>query len=253
MPHAMKHAPIEANWYATRDYRKLFHQVPGAGHGGRRLLLLSVALARRASERMTVPACRLALDIAELAAEVIFSDSEIAVEMLTTVYELRLSDKYRDSAIDDYFYDAAAHAHQKSVGCKSDDRIAMWAANPNTWWGFTEVAKLFVIMQSSGDRETARRQKGIVADLVRDVHEPPVEGDFPKVGVKSPQAVVLAESMYLANDFSAMPKLGELLAEAGCHDRSVLAHCRGTGPHIRGCWVVDQVLGKRESGPKPLT
>jgi hypothetical protein len=24
----------------------------------------------------------------------------------------------------------------------------------------------------------------------------------------------------------------------------VLAHCRGDGPHVRGCWVVDLVLGK---------
>jgi hypothetical protein len=24
----------------------------------------------------------------------------------------------------------------------------------------------------------------------------------------------------------------------------VLAHCRGPGPHVRGCWVVDLVLGK---------
>lgn len=250
MPHAMQHAPIEANWYATRDYRKLFHQVPGAGHGDRRLLLLSVAMARQSSGRMTVPACRLALEIAELAAEVIFLDSETAVEMLQTVCDNRLTRKYSDYTLNDYHHDAAAHAYQKSVGCKSGDRIAMRAANPNTWAGFIEVAQLFVVTRSSGDWETARRQKGIVADLVRDVHEPPVEGDFPTVGVKSPVAVSLAESMYQANDFAAMPKLGELLAEAGCHDRSVLAHCRGPGPHIRGCWVVDQVLGKRESGPK---
>ena len=250
MPHAMKHAPIEANWYATRDYWKLFHQVPGAGHGDRRLLLLSVALARRASERMTVPACRLALEIAELAAEVIFLDSENAVEMLTTVYDNRLTRKYSDYTQNDYHHDAAAHAYQKSIGCRSGDRIAMCAANPSPMGGFLDVARLFVVMRSPGDRETTRRSQAIVADLVRDVHEPPVDGDFPTVGVKSPVAVSLAESMYQANDFAAMPKLGELLAEAGCHDRSVLAHCRGPGPHIRGCWVVDQVLGKRESGPK---
>ena len=194
-----------------------------------------------------MPACRLALEIAELAAEVIFLDSEIAVEMLKTVYEYRLTMKYSDCALNDYHYDAAAHAYQKSVGCKSGDRIAMRAANPNPWAGFIEVAQLFVVTRSPGDWETARRQKILVADLVRDVHEPPVEGDFPPVGTKSPQAVELADSMYQANDFSAMPKLGELLAEAGCPDRSVLAHCLATGPHIRGCWVVDQLLGKRES------
>jgi hypothetical protein len=26
----------------------------------------------------------------------------------------------------------------------------------------------------------------------------------------------------------------------------VLSHCRGEGPHVRGCWVVDLILGKVE-------
>jgi hypothetical protein len=34
------------------------------------------------------------------------------------------------------------------------------------------------------------------------------------------------------------------LEEAGCHDTDILAHCRGPGPHCRGCWVVDALLGK---------
>ena len=32
------------------------------------------------------------------------------------------------------------------------------------------------------------------------------------------------------------------LQEAGCEDEQVLAHARGPGPHVRGCWLVDMVL-----------
>ena len=30
----------------------------------------------------------------------------------------------------------------------------------------------------------------------------------------------------------------------GCDNADILDHCRGPGPHVRGCWVVDLVLGK---------
>lgn len=38
--------------------------------------------------------------------------------------------------------------------------------------------------------------------------------------------------------------LADALEEAGCADEAILSHCRGPGPHVRGCWVVDLVLGK---------
>ena len=38
--------------------------------------------------------------------------------------------------------------------------------------------------------------------------------------------------------------LADALEEAGCQDARILAHCRGPGPHVRGCWVVDLILGK---------
>jgi hypothetical protein len=41
-----------------------------------------------------------------------------------------------------------------------------------------------------------------------------------------------------------MPELADALAEAGCNNPDILSHCRGPGPHVRGCWVVDLVLGK---------
>ncbi len=56
--------------------------------------------------------------------------------------------------------------------------------------------------------------------------------------------VALASQMYDSRDFSAMPILADALQDAGCDSVDVLDHCRGSGPHVRGCWVVDLVLGK---------
>jgi hypothetical protein len=56
--------------------------------------------------------------------------------------------------------------------------------------------------------------------------------------------VSLARGMYDSRDFSPMPILADALQDAGCEHADILAHCRGDGPHVRGCWVVDLVLGK---------
>jgi hypothetical protein len=56
--------------------------------------------------------------------------------------------------------------------------------------------------------------------------------------------VALATQIYEGWDFSAMPILADALQDAGCDDANILDHCRGPGPHVRGCWVIDLVLGK---------
>jgi hypothetical protein len=57
-------------------------------------------------------------------------------------------------------------------------------------------------------------------------------------------AVALARQMYESRDFSAMPILADALQDAGCDSADILDHSRGSSPHVRGCWVVDLVLGK---------
>jgi hypothetical protein len=50
--------------------------------------------------------------------------------------------------------------------------------------------------------------------------------------------------MYESREFSAMPILADALQDAGC-DEHTLNHCRdAVAVHVRGCWVVDLVLGK---------
>jgi hypothetical protein len=39
--------------------------------------------------------------------------------------------------------------------------------------------------------------------------------------------------------------LADALEEAGCGDEEILGHLRGPGPHVRACWVLDLLLGRR--------
>jgi len=56
--------------------------------------------------------------------------------------------------------------------------------------------------------------------------------------------VSLATGIYIEKAFDRMPILADALQDAGCDDEQVLGHCRGSGPHTRGCWAVDGCLGK---------
>jgi hypothetical protein len=53
----------------------------------------------------------------------------------------------------------------------------------------------------------------------------------------------LAEHIYLDRAFDLLPILGDALEDAGCAEATLLDHCRAPGPHARGCWVVDLLLG----------
>ena len=56
--------------------------------------------------------------------------------------------------------------------------------------------------------------------------------------------VALARGIYDDRAFDRLPILADALQDAGCDNAEVLNHCRDTGPHARGCWVVDLLLGK---------
>jgi hypothetical protein len=56
--------------------------------------------------------------------------------------------------------------------------------------------------------------------------------------------VALARGIYEERAFDRLPILADALQDAGCEHPDILTHCRGDGPHVRGCWIVDLLLGK---------
>jgi hypothetical protein len=86
----------------------------------------------------------------------------------------------------------------------------------------------------------ARAQCG----LIRDIFGNPFRPVECAAEWRTDTAVSLARQMYESREFSAMPILADALQDAGCDNDDMLNHCRGSGPHVRGCWVVDLVLGK---------
>jgi hypothetical protein len=80
------------------------------------------------------------------------------------------------------------------------------------------------------------------ADQLRVFHDLFDRGARPPV---TPTVTLLALAMYERGNFGAMPILADALEEAGCADAEVLNHCRTPGVHARGCWVIDNILGRK--------
>jgi hypothetical protein len=82
-----------------------------------------------------------------------------------------------------------------------------------------------------------------LAGVMRDVFGNPFREQKPKKQWLTKEVVAAARRVYDGHAFHELPALAEVLAAAGCDDESLLAHCRGRGPHVHGCWAVDLLLG----------
>lgn len=61
----------------------------------------------------------------------------------------------------------------------------------------------------------------------------------------TPSIVELADSIYAEQAFNRMPELTEALLKAECDNLDILTHRRQPSEHVRGCWVLDLLLGKK--------
>ena len=89
-------------------------------------------------------------------------------------------------------------------------------------------------------------------DLLHDLFGNPFRPLSVSAGWQTPQVVALARAAYDQRDLPAgalnasrLAVLADALEEAGCTDPDLLNHLRGPGPHYRGCWAIDLLLGKR--------
>jgi hypothetical protein len=57
--------------------------------------------------------------------------------------------------------------------------------------------------------------------------------------------VSLAEGIYQDKAFDRLPILSDALMDAGCDNQDILDHCRQSSEHVRGCWVIDLLTGRK--------
>ena len=93
------------------------------------------------------------------------------------------------------------------------------------------------------DWHASSRLGKLQLQLLRDIFGNPFRPVTVDPRWRTADTAPLARGIYEDRAFDRLPLLADALMDAGCDDEHVLAHCRSDGPHVRGCWVVDLLLG----------
>lgn len=100
-----------------------------------------------------------------------------------------------------------------------------------------------------GARQTAQAVRRLLRTdpvaFLRDIFGNPFRPVVADPSWLTSTVVALAQGIYDERAYDRMPILADALQDAGCDNERVLSHCRDPQQvHVRGCWVVDLLLGK---------
>jgi hypothetical protein len=219
--------------------------------GGARLLrqrrLFAVACCRRWLQDIPDPESRNAIEVAERHANDVADLKE-----LRAAYGEELRAAY-DAA------QAAARRWAPSVlAAEESERAQVWSV-----WRLTHAAQvacaalgpegagndILIRLVELGDKKLLDQEKRAQCALIRDIFgnpfrpQPSIDSSW--LSWNDGTVGKLAQAVYDDRAFDHLPILADALEEAGCVNTDLLEHCRQPGEHVRGCWVIDLVLGKR--------
>lgn len=230
----------DAEWFASADavamLRSLF-PLPGphSTHDNTRLVRLYLAACCRRQWPFLPWACRRMVELAELHA-----DNAVPAPLIEPLAPLAVSlPGYAEPPVD---WNELTGAVRWQVGDSRDDPPKPFRSAEH--WEQTARLIAFLYYRELPPFQQVRAAYHH-ADFVRDLFSPTLRSVPFGPRWRSDAAVALAETMYATNTFDRMSILADALEEAGCDESTVLHRCRDDAvPHVRGCWVVDLLLGK---------
>jgi hypothetical protein len=204
----------ETEWLTGTDAGAMWEYVQ-TRTSNRKRRLFACACLRRAWDRLTHPDSRRAVEAAELLA-----DGRVTHRQKIPLSQRAVMASYQPAGSDL----AKAAAHAAAYALDSDMPPYLFAALART---------------AADDRDRSAQ-----ADLLREIVANPFRPVAVRADWRTTVVTGLARCVYAERAYEILPVLADALQDAGCDNEAILAHCRGAGPHARGCWVVDLVLGK---------
>jgi hypothetical protein len=203
----------------------------------RKRRLLAVACCRRLWKWMPEE-CRPAVEIAERLAEGPVSEEERLAAYVAA------GEAYDVADLPEAWAGYCAH---RAVERASDyDQPTSWDDDDAAWVAQT-AAQPAAWIDRQWDSALLTAERLVIAGLIRDIFGNPfrpITVDPSWLTWHDGTIRKLAQGIYDDPAFDHLSILADALEEAGCDNADILAHCRQPGPHVRGCWIVDLLLGK---------
>jgi len=204
----------ETEWLTGRSPNFLFDYVCRRS-SARKARLFAVACARRVPELLADDRCRQVIELSEM-----YADGLVPYSQLKGLFP--------------------DNAHPNT----SELNAAWWCTRLGKVQAPQLVASFASAVVAVHRNHDFGRELAAQAEIVRDIFRNPFHPVAFDPRWRTADAVGLARAIYEDRAFERMPLLEDALMDAGCGDEQVIGHCRGGGQHVRGCWVVDLVLGK---------
>jgi hypothetical protein len=220
----------EAEWLACDDPEPMLVFL-GGRPSERKVRLFACACCRRLGHLFLADECRQAVEVAER-----FADGGASEEQLRQAHRLasRAHDAFRWRA------HAAPFAATQHPLWREEDGV-----EPA---GYAWLASTVRTASLRPDGSEVGGEGQAQADLLRCVlgnpFRPPPSVNPAWLAWEAGTVPKLAAAAYEERAFERLPVLADALEEAGCAEAELLGHLRGPGPHARGCWALDLLLGK---------
>jgi hypothetical protein len=211
----------EQEWLSSADPFPLIEFLQGKV-SDRKLRLFAVACCRLVWHQMEDDRSKNAVEVAER-----FADGRASITELTDA---------RDAA-------PSSYRTWLSTGLPYHDELAQSAAVLCA----RESVDAEAVLQDAflwADMTPNEDGDELAASILRDIFGNPFRpvSIFPNWITSN--VLALAGEIYDSGECTRLPMLVDALEAAGCESADILNHCRGEGQHVRGCWVVDSILGR---------
>jgi hypothetical protein len=149
-----------------------------------------------------------------------------------------------------YWQSSEAAIHVAAKSFSDGDHLSVTHASHSAAFAWAQARTGYGQQKGYGETfdEAVKARLAVHAAWLRDIFNNPFQSvavDPIWVTWNGDTVKHLAKEIYDDRAFDRLPILADALEEAGCADADILAHCRGGGDHVRGCWVLDLLLGKQ--------